>query len=203
MITTDSAKELEKIFLSYNSILKRFKLLNIKTKSNKEITHKDLRRAVDFMMEKHPTCKWKQKKINGKRYYILIEGYYWLILVYFNKEMTFVDADIDFFSTRIRQYEKILSIVPKKFWNEDIPRKDLTTYFNRKYDTIRKAVIKMNIATNGKYKYFKNNQIIISKFGIEWLCKNYFKQKYLELLEEYKTELTKEYINRGFPYNIF
>lgn len=203
MMTTDSERELEKIFLSYNSILKKFKLLNIRTKSDKEITHKDLRRAVDFMIEKHPTCKWKQKKFKGKRYYILIEGYYWLILVYFNKEKPLIDADIEFFTTRIKQYEDILSVDSKKLWNTDMPRKDLTTYFNREYDTIRKAVIKMNNATNGKYKYIHNKQIMISKCGIEWLCKNCFKQKYLELLEEYKTELTKEYINRGFPYNIF
>lgn len=48
---------------------------------------------------------------------------------------------------------------------------------------------------NGKYK--------ISKQGIEWLCKNYFKQKYLELLEKYKMELTEKYIEAGYPYDIF
>ena len=50
---TDSEKQLEKIFLSYDSILKKLKLLNIKTKSNKEITHKDLRQAINIMVEKY------------------------------------------------------------------------------------------------------------------------------------------------------
>ena len=198
-------KEIEKFFLSYTNILKKFKQLNIKTKSNKEITHKDLRRAVDYMVEKHPSCRWKCKKTNGKRYYILAEGYYWLTLVYFNNNSkSFVDADIDFFIARIKQYEKLLSIETKVLWNTDMPRKELEKYFNRKYGTIKKAVTKMNKETNGKYKYCnENRQIIISKEGIEWLCKNCFKQKYLELLEEYKMELTEEYIKRGFPYDIF
>lgn len=35
----DSQSELDKIFMSYNKILLKFKALNIKTKSGKEITH--------------------------------------------------------------------------------------------------------------------------------------------------------------------
>lgn len=201
---TDSEKELEKIFLSYSSILQRFKLLNIRTKGNKEITHKDLRRAADFMVEKHPSCRWKGKKPKGKRYYILIEGYYWLILVYFNNEkVSFADADIDFFTTRIKQYEEMLHSTPKVLWEKDMNIYELENYFHRAHGTIKNNIIKMNKATNGKYKYCQNGQIMISKFGIEWLCKNCFKQKYLELLEEYKMELTEKYIERGFPYDIF
>ena len=201
---TDSEKQLEKIFLSYDSILEKLKLLNNKTKSNKEITHKDLRQAINIMVEKHPTCRWKGKRPNRKKYYILIEGYYWLILVYFQNEKLQIDADVDFFTKRIKQYEDALKINPKILWEKDMPRKELEKYFNRKYGTIKKAVTKMNKETNGKYKYCnENRQIIISKEGIEWLCKNCFKQKYLELLEEYKMELTEEYIKRGFPYDVF
>lgn len=200
---TDSEKELEKIFLSYNKILEKLKLQNIKTKKNKEITHKDLRQAINIMKSKHPKCRWKCKKNNGKRYYVLIEGYYWLIFVYFNNEKKLIDADIDFFTSRIKQYEELLSIKPKNLWNEDIPQRKLPEFFNREYDTIKKAVTKMNKATNNEFKYKKNNQVIISKEGIEWLCKKYFKRKYLQLLEEYKMELTEKYIEAGYPYDIF
>ena len=49
----------------------------------------------------------------------------------------------------------------------------------------------------------KNEKQKISKEGIEWLCKNCFKQKYLELLEEYKMDLTEKYILSGYPYDVF
>ncbi len=55
---TDTEKELEKIFLSYNRILEKLKLLDLKTKSNQEITHKDLRYAIDLMQKKHPKYKF-------------------------------------------------------------------------------------------------------------------------------------------------
>lgn len=105
---------------------------NIKTNDGKDITFNYLSVAINDMVKKHPLCRWKNKKINGKKFYVLIEGYYWLIYVYF-------------------QYE--------------------------------------------------NSKCKISKEGIEWLCKNYFKQKYLKLLEQYKMELTEKYIKAGYPYD--
>ena len=67
--------EFDKVFLSYWKILNKFKILNIKTKNGKEITHKDLRKAISVMNKKHPTCRWQSEKIKSKRYYILFEGY--------------------------------------------------------------------------------------------------------------------------------
>lgn len=61
----------------------------------------------------------------------------------------------------------------------------------------------MNKATNGNYRYKKDGKYIISKLGIEWLCKNCFKQKYLELLEDYKMELTQKYMDEGYIYDNF
>jgi len=154
------------------------------------------------MVKKHPTCNWKQKKVTGKRYYILIEGFYWLKFVYFQNKKKLVDADIDFFIERIQQYEKLLKIEPKSFWNENLEVYSLQNYFNRVKGTIKNNIIKMNKITKCSYIYYENEKQIISKEGIEWLCKNCFKQKYLELLEKYKTELTNIYIERGFPYNV-
>ena len=53
------------------------------------------------------------------------------------------------------------------------------------------------------YTYCKNSKVIIAKEGIEWLCKNLFKQKYLELLGKRKMELTEKYIEAGYPYDYF
>ena len=64
----DSEQALESIFVSYNKILKRFKLLGVTTKCGKEITHEDLRKAVGVMLKKHPTCRWRSEKLKSKKY---------------------------------------------------------------------------------------------------------------------------------------
>ena len=202
-MVTDTVKELEKIFMTYDSALNKLKLLNLKTKNNKEITYIDLQRAVQFMSKKHPTCRWKQNKLINRKNYILVEVFYWLIHVYFQTEKNIVDADIEFFNIRIEQYEELLKVSIKKFWNDDMYVYELPNYFNRVPGTIKNSIIKMNKATNGLYKYYEKGKAKISKEGIEWLCKNCFKHKYLELLEEYKMELTEIYIEKGYPYDVF
>ena len=63
----DSEQALESIFVSYNKILKKFKLLGVTTKCGKEITHEDLRKAVGVMLKKHPTCRWRSEKLKSKK----------------------------------------------------------------------------------------------------------------------------------------
>lgn len=198
-----SANNLDDLFLSYNKILIRLKLLNIKTKSGKEITHKDLRQAVEIMEKKHPYCRWKSEKVKSKRYYILIEGFYWIMYVYYQNKKKMIDADIEFFLLRIKQYQETLKLKDKNLFAKDMSIDELVIFFQRKYRTIEKAVLKMLKATDKEYRYKKNGRFIISKEGIEWLCKNCFKQKYLEILEQYKMELTEQYIAKGYIYDNF
>ena len=200
----DSEQVLDSIFLSYNKILKRLHLLGITTKHGKEITHMDLRKAIDVMLKKHPTCRWRSEKIKSRKYFILIEGFAWLNQVYFQKEKSLIDADVDFFEDRIRQYEELLKIEHNEnWWNEDMDIKQLCNYFNRKDITVRKAIKKMCDDGFEEYKYLIDNKVVISSKGVEWICKNVFKQKYLELLEKYKMELTELYIKAGYPYDYF
>ena len=200
----DSEQVLDSIFLSYNKILKRFQLLGVTTKYGKEITHKDLRKAIEVMLKKHPTCRWRSKKVRSRKYFILDEGYAWLLQVYFNKEKSLIDADVEFFETRIKLYEDFLKVERNKnWWNEDMDIKQLENYFNRAESSIRKAIKKMCDNGFSIYKYLDNNKVIISRKGVEWICKNIFKQKYLELLEKYKMELTELYIKAGYPYDHF
>lgn len=200
---SNTEKELEKIFISYDRILYRLKILNIRTKGGKEVTHKDLRKAADVMLKKHPTCRWKCQKSKGKKHYILIEGYYWLTYVYFQSEKSLIDMDIEFFTTRIKLYEELLQVTPKILWTKDMYVDELQSYFSRSLDpTIRRGIRKM-LQFNKNYRTIENGKYKISKEGIEWLCKNCFKQKYLKLLENYKMELTEEYIKAGYPYDIF
>ena len=199
----DSEKELDKIFLSYDKILRNFKLDKIKTKSNKEITHKDLRKAVFVMLKKHPTCRWRSEKIRSRKYFILIEGYAWLTQVYFQKEKSMIDADIHFFKMRIELYENLLKLKPKDLFSDDILYSKLEIFFNRKIDTIRKAIKKLEKKYNINLKFEENDQVYVHRNGIKLLCKECFKQKYLELLEQYKMELTEKYIEAGYIYDHF
>lgn len=194
--------KLDEVFLSYDKILFRLNIKNIKTKDNKDITHKDLRKAITVMQRKHKKCRWKSEKIRSRNFYIIIEGYYWLINVYFNSDKKLIDADIDFFQELIKQYEEVLKLEPKNLFENDIPIQELVSYFNKKYETIEKAIWKM-IKVHRDYRYIENDNYIITKKGIEWLCKNCFKQKYLELLESYKMELTEKFIKAGYIYDNF
>ena len=60
-----SEQALDSIFLSYNKILKRFQLLGVTTKYGKEITHKDLRKAIEVMLKKHPKMYYPEKQKNS------------------------------------------------------------------------------------------------------------------------------------------
>lgn len=194
--------KLDEVFLSYDKILYRLNMQKIKTKTGKEITHKDLRYAIQVMQRKHKNCRWKSEKIISRNIFILIEGYYWLINVYFNNKKKLIDADIDFFEERIKQYEELLKLESKNLFNEDIKIQELVNYFNKKNETIEKAIWKM-IKVNSNYRIIENENWIITREGVEWLCKNCFKQKYLELLESYKMNLTEKYIKAGYIYDNF
>ncbi len=190
------------MFLSYDKILFRLNIQKIKTKTGKEITHKDLRYAIQVMQRKHKNCRWKSEKIRSRNSYILVEGYYWLINVYFNNNKKLIDADIEFFEERIKLYEDLLKLESKKLFDNDMKMKELEKYFNKKYETIEKAIWKM-IKVHSNYRYVNNSEYLITKKGVEWLCKNCFKQKYLEILESYKMDLTEKYINAGYIYDNF
>ena len=156
------------------------------------------------MLKKHPTCRWRSEKVRSRKYFILVEGYYWIKFVYFEKEKSLIDTDVEFFETRIKLYEDFLKVEHNENWcNEDMDIKQLKKYFNRAESSIRKAIKKMCDKGFSNYKYLDNNKVIISRKGVEWICKNVFKQKHLELLEKYKMELTELYIKAGYPYDHF
>lgn len=203
-IFRNNEKIYDSIFLTYEKILTRLNILGVTTKSGKEITYTDLKKAINVMIEKHPSCRWRSERIKNRKYLILIEGYCWLRFVYFQKEKTLLDADIKFFENMIKQYEELLKIdFDKNWWNEDMDVEQLEKYFQKKESSIRKSIKKM--CDNGfeKYKLNVDGKIVISSDGVEWICKNAFKEKYLRLLEDIKMELTKLYIEAGYPYDNF
>ena len=63
--------------------------------------------------------------------------------MYFEKEKSLIDADVEFFESRIKLYEDFLKVERNKnWWNEDMDIKQLCNYFNRKENTVRKAIKK-------------------------------------------------------------
>ena len=136
----DSEQVLDSILLSYNKILKRFQLLGVTTKYGKEITHKDLRKAILVMQEKHTKCRWRSNKVRSRKFYILDEGYWWIVEVFFQNELDLIDADIKYFKKRIKLYEDFLKIQPKELFVNNIPYSQVEKFFNRKLYTIKRAI---------------------------------------------------------------
>ena len=125
------------------------------------------------MLKKHPTCRWRSEKIRSGKYFILVEGYYWIEFGYFEKEKSLIDTDVEFFETRIKLYEDFLKVEHNEnWWNEDMDIKQLEKYFNRAESSIRKAIKKMCDNGFSNYKYLDNNKVIISRKGVGWICKN-------------------------------
>ena len=199
----DSERELDKIFLSYNKILARLNKQGCKTKNGKEITHKDLRKAILVMQEKHPKCRWRRNKVRSRKFYILDEGYWWIVEVFFQNELDLIDADIKYFKKRIKLYEDFLKIKPKELFVNNIPYSQVENFFNRKLYTIKRAIRFLENKYSINLRYKKDNRMYVYSKGIELLCKECFKQKYLDILENYKMELTEKYIAAGYPYDNF
>ncbi|HCF33807.1 MAG TPA: hypothetical protein DER15_00455 [Clostridiales bacterium] len=199
----DSERELDKIFLSYNKILARLNKQGCKTKNGKEITHKDLRKAILVMQEKHPKCRWRSNKVRSRKFYILDEGYWWIVEVFFQNELDLIDADIKYFKKRIKLYEDFLKIKPKELFVNNIPYSQVENFFNRKLYTIKRAIRFLENKYSINLRYKKDNRMYVYSKGIELLCKECFKQKYLDILENYKMELTEKYIAAGYPYDNF
>lgn len=191
----------EQFYISYRRALQKINQLNIKTRTNKEIKYNNLVRAINIMDEKHHKCRWKFKKYDSGKKYILKEGYYWLIYVFFQNDKKMIDADIEFFEIRIKQYEELMKVSPKKIWKNDMKVKELEKYFNKEPRTIRDSLMKLKENSGNRYILKKDKEKIILKEGVEWLSKNYFKTKYLEELEKYKMELTEKYIRKGYIYD--
>lgn len=199
----DSERELDKIFLSYNKILARLNKQGCKTKNGKEITHKDLRKAILVMQEKHPKCRWRSNKVRSRKFYILDEGYWWIVEVFFQNELDLIDADIKYFKKRIKLYEDFFKIQPKELFVNNIPYSQVENFFNRKLYTIKRAIRFLENKYSINLRYKKDNRMYVYSKGIELLCKECFKQKYLDILENYKMELTEKYIAAGYPYDNF
>ena len=157
----------DSIFLTYEKILTRLNILGITTKSGKEITYTDLNKAINVMLEKHPSCRWRSNRIKNRKYFILIEGYYWLKFVYFQKEKSLLDADIEFFENRIKQYKELLNVhYEKNWWIEDKNIEQLKKYFEKKEASIRKSIKKMYDNGFEKYKSYVDGKIVISSNGV-------------------------------------
>ena len=193
-----SSEEIRKfIFMNYKEVLQYFKENNIRTKADKEITHMELRAAIQVMLQKHPSCRWRSEKIKKRYYYLQYEAVIWLRDVYFNNyETDFLDKDIQWFKDRICWYQNSLSNAQIEFPKFDLKiepmtKLELAKFFDKDISVIRKALLKMEKDNSTRDRNYLNGKRYLSVSEIEWLLKNKFKKKYLELLEAYKMQLTE------------
>lgn len=76
-------------------------------------------------------------------------------------------------------------------------------FFNKSNSTIKKTLIEYekNISTEYKRQYNKDGLLILDEEILKWMIEEKFKQKYLELLERYKMQLTEIFKNNGGLYD--
>lgn len=194
------------MFMSYKEILEKFKYENVKTKSGKEITHKELRTAINLMIKKHPLCQWQSEKVKKKYYYIQYEAVLWLKNVYFNNyQSRFIDKDIEWFENRIEWYQSTLSrsnikFIPFSIEYKLMSKKELEIFFCKSESCIKNAIREVEEKTKIQRQNI-DGIVYLNQEQIVWLLKNKFKQKYLKLLEIYKMELTIKFKENGGYYN--
>ena len=106
-----------------------------------------------------------------------------------------------------------VSISPffKEEFRNKTAEKEIADAYLHSAECLYMCLHRENNPDNG-IKVFRMNQMCMPflflcrhtiELSIKWICKNVFKQKYLELLEKYKMELTELYIKAGYPYDHF
>ena len=77
-------------------------------------------------------------------------------------------------------------------------KEEVTTY------SVRPSILRdYEKATGENIRKYEDGELKISEFTIEWLIKNKYKNKYLQLLEDYKMLLTEIYKKNGGYYDNF
>ena len=181
----------------------------MKTKKGAKISHTDLRYAIQVMNEKHSSCRWQSEKIKKRYYYIQYEGVIWLREVYFSGyESKLIDKDVVWFRNRIQWYQQQFdknNIEYPKFELKinDMTKKELSIYLNKSVITIENGLRDYEKATGENIRKYEDGELKISESAIEWLIKNKYKNKYLQLLEDYKMQLTEIYKKNGGYYDNF
>ena len=195
--------------MNYKEILEDFQKRKMKTKKGAEISHTDLRYAIQVMNEKHSSCRWQSEKIKKRYYYIQYEGVIWLREVYFSDyESKLIDKDVVWFRNRIQWYQQQFdenNIEYPKFELKinDMTKKELSIYMNKSVSTIENGLRDYEKATGENIRKYEDGELKISESAIEWLIKNKYKNKYLQLLEDYKMLLTEIYKKNGGYYDNF
>lgn len=210
VIGVPSSEDIRKlIFMNYKEILEDFQKRKMKTKKGAKISHTDLRYAIQVMNEKHSSCRWQSEKIKKRYYYIQYEGVIWLREVYFSGyESKLIDKDVVWFRNRIQWYQQQFdknNIEYPKFELKinDMTKKELSIYLNKSVITIENGLRDYEKATGENIRKYEDGELKISESAIEWLIKNKYKNKYLQLLEDYKMQLTEIYKKNGGYYDNF
>lgn len=162
------------------------------------ITEEQLDRAIKVMEKRHPLENWiyvRDAQNGQKNLYLSLEFVKWLKDVYFNKDASQLDLEINFYKNAIRELESYLHLQTFKIDYCDLTIKDMMKYFNKSRNSIDVAIYKMNHALDKNLKYIKDDVTFIKAEGIKWIHENLFRRNYLKILEDYKINLEKHEVN--------
>ena len=138
------------------------------------MNERQYKRLVKRLERRYPNERWIDEDFaqNGERVvYLKLEFVEWIEEVYFNNNIFYLDAEINFFRKQILRLENELHFTHNEFEYKDISLYDLKSYFNKSKNTIGVAVNRMEKRTNQSFKYLKDGKVIISKEGVKWLSK--------------------------------
>lgn len=155
------------------------------------------------MNKKHPMCNWTVYG-NDKLPMIETEGKYWIVEAYFNKNKSLLDAEVDFFENIINEHK---AFCDENNINYEIPpliKSNMTfdefaILVGRAKGTVQKEYYKLSQEEKEK-SFQSDNKKYIASSVLTQLCKQSFKRRYLQYLEEVYIYLWQDCLSGGSIY---
>lgn len=143
----------------------------------------------------HKKDKWLVSIYNPvsmeKELWIYLEGVEWIRDVYLNFDTPYYEAEIDFVLHQIERLQNELNDYANPITiRSGMSVDELSSYFNRSTKTIYRH---LQILKKSSPEYFISYKPpIITKDGIIYLEKEFFKHKYMDDLYQYKRKLQRK-----------
>lgn len=158
---------------------------NIRTVTGLRLINKDVLNGISAMQKKHSLCEWI--KYDKNRPTINMEGFYWLVEVYFNNKKSYPQKDIDFFEKQILDYQnicddyKLVFSVPE-YIEKEMTVEELAEFTSRSIVTVRKKL--KHLPPQKNTSFMKDGKTVYTKSTCDYFCYNFFKHTYLKYVEE-------------------
>ena len=155
------------------------------------VSEKQMDKAIKVMEKYHYFENWIRYRLGPTNLIVLfnLEFVDQLKEVYFNKNGFFLDREIHFLNTRIKDLENELGISHYEKIYSYLNVRELQKNFCKSNSSILKAIERMNKKID--CKCYKDGKLFITSTGVKWLDQNYYRKSYLKELLEYKKLLNE------------